>query len=161
MAAEPPIPAELWDNVPPAARAALLAVLEALHRRLTDLEARLGQDSSNAHRPPSADPPQAKPAPPRQPSGKKAGGQPGHPRAVRPRLPPDRVIDHKPGRCAGCGLALAGDDSQPRWHQVWELPEVRPHVTEHRFHTLACPCGHATPVARPPDLPTDGYGPRL
>src|SRR5262249_59915377 len=37
----------------------------------------------------------------------------------------------------------------------------RPHVTEHRFHALACPCGHATQAARPAGLPTDGYGPRL
>jgi len=161
MAAETPIPAELWDTVPPAARAALLALLEALHRRLADLEARLGQNSGNSHRPPSADAPQVKPAPPRKPSGKKPGGQPGHPRAVRPRLPADVVIDHKPRRCAGCGHALAGDDPQPRWQQVWELPEVRPQVTEHRFHTLNCPCGQATRAARPLDLPADGYGPRL
>jgi transposase len=161
MAAEPPIPAELWDTVPPAARVALLALLETLHRRLADLEARLGQDSSNSHRPPSADPPHAKPAPPQKPSGKKAGGQPGHPRLVRPRLPAEVVIDHKPDRCAGCGRALAGDDPQPRWQQVWELPEVRPQVTEHRFHTLTCPCGCLTRAARPQDLPADGYGPRL
>src|SRR5205814_7766990 len=134
--------AELWDTVPPAARAALLALLESLHRRLADLEARLGQDSGNSHRSPSADPPHAKPAPPRKPSGKKAGRQPGHPRVVRPRLPADAVIHHKPDRCAGCGHTLAGDDPQPRWQQVWELPAVRPHVTEPRFHTLTCPCGH-------------------
>jgi transposase len=168
MSAAPPIPAELWDTVPPAARAALLAVLEALGRRLTDLsvevadlKARLAQTSANSHRPPSADPPQAKPAPPKPPSGKKAGGQPGHARAVRPRLPADTILDHKPDRCAGCGRALAGDDPQPRRQQVWELPQVRPQVTEHRFHTLACPCGHATAAPRPQGLPADGYGPRL
>jgi transposase len=161
MSAEPPIPAELWDTIPPAARAALLALLEGLHRRLADLEARLGQHSGNSHRPPSADPPQAKPAPPQKPSGKKPGGQPGHPRAVRPRLPADHVLHHKPDSCTGCGRALVGDDPRPRWQQVWELPEVRPQVTEHRFHTLTCPCGQVTRAARPHDLPADGYGPRL
>jgi transposase len=168
MPGEPPIPAELWDTVPPAARAALLAVFDALQRqladlrgRVADLEARLAQHSGNSHQPPSADPPHAKPAPARFPSGKKLGGQPGHPQAVRPRLAPDRIIHHKPRRCAGCGQDLTGDDPRPRWRQFWELPAVRPHVTEHRFHTLACPCGHATPAARPAGLPADGYGPRL
>jgi transposase len=168
MAAEPPIPAELWDTVPPAARLALLAVFDALQRqladlraRVADLEARLAQTSANSHQPPSTDPPHAKPAPPRPASGKKPGGQPGHARAVRPRLAPDAVVHHKPERCSACGGALAGDDPQPRWQQVWELPEVRPHVTEHRFHSLACPCGHTTAATRPDGLPADGYGPRL
>ena len=168
MAAEPPIPAELWDTVPPAARAALAAVFDALQRqvadlraRVADLEARLAQTSANSHQPPSADPPHAKPAPARPATGNKPGGQPGHARAVRPRLTPDVVVHHRPDRCVASGAALAGDDPQPRWQQVWELPEVRPHVTEHRLHTLACPCGHATAAMRPADLPADGYGPRL
>lgn len=161
MATEPPIPAELWDTVPLAARAALLAVLDSLHRRLADLEARLGQTSANSHKPPSADPPGAKPAPPRPPSGKKPGGQPGHPRAERVRLDPDDVIDHRPARCGRCDRPLVGDDPAPRWRQLWELPTLRPHVTEHRFHALPCPCGHATAAAAPDDVPADGYGPRL
>lgn len=152
-----PLPPDIWDGLHPAAQALILTLL----RRVADLEARLAQTSANSHQPPSADPPHAKPAPPRPASGKKPGGQPGHARAVRPRLTPDAVVDHKPDRCAGCGAALGGDDPEPRWQQVWELPEVRPHVTEHRFHALACPCGHTTPATRPTGLPADGYGPRL
>jgi transposase len=161
MATEPPIPAELWVTVPPAARAALLAVLDSLHRRLAALEARLGQTSANSHKPPSADPPGVKPAPPARPSGKKPGGQPGHPRAERVRLAPDEVVHHKPACCGHCGGPLTGDDPAPRWRQVWELPPPRPRVTEHRFHALACPCGHATAAADPEGVPPDGYGPRL
>ena len=157
MSEPPPLPPDIWEGLHPAAQ----ALIRALLQRVADLEARLNQNSTNSSLPPSADPPHAKPAPPKPPSGKKAGGQPGHARALRPRLAPDLIVHHRPNRCAGCGRGLAGDDPQPRWRQVWELPPVRPQVTEHRFHTLACPCGHATPAPRPQGLPPDGYGPRL
>jgi transposase len=49
----------------------------------------------------------------------------------------------------------------PRRQQAWERPEVRPHVTGHRFHAPACPCGHTTRATRPAARPADGYGPRL
>lgn len=168
MTDRPPLPESLWSRLPEDARDAVAAVIrfyqariEQLQDRVAELEARLRQDSSNSHRPPSADPPKAKPAPPQKARGRKPGGQPGHPRCQRPRLTPDRVVDHAPRRCAACGAPLAGLDESPRCHQVWELPEVRPLVTEHRFHTLACPCGRATTAAAPEGVPADGYGPRL
>src|SRR5947209_3452492 len=53
MRSEPPISRELWDQVPPAAQAALAAVLQhsqerlaALEGRVRDLERRLGQNST-------------------------------------------------------------------------------------------------------------------
>jgi transposase len=133
-----------------------------LKARVADLEARLNQNSSNSSKPPSTDPPAVKRAPPRPATGKKRGGQPGHPRHERARLPPTRVVEHKPARCRCCRRPLAGDDPDPAWRQVWELPPVRPDVTEHRFHTLACrACGTATGAKRPADLPAGGYGPHL
>ena len=168
MEVKPPLPDALWSRLPEEARDALLAAfqfyhgrIEQLEARVAELESRLGQDSSNSHRPPSSDPPRGKPAPPKTPSGRKRGGQPGHPRAERLRLTPDRVIDHRAPRCAACRAPLAGGDPSPRRHQVWELPEVRPHVTEHRFHALTCPCGHTTPAPVPAGVQADGYGPRL
>jgi transposase len=165
MESKPPLPDALWSLLPQPARDAVLGLVqfyqgrvEQLEAKVAELEGRLAQDSSNSHRPPSTDPPSHKPAPPRKPSGRRPGGQPGHARAVRPRLQPDRVIDHKPRACSDCGAALAGDDPQPRWRQVWDLPEVRPVVTEHRFHTLDCPCGRATAAA---DEAPAGDGPRL
>jgi transposase len=168
MTPSPPLPEALWSRIPEEVREALSVVLqfyqtriEHLEARVAELEARLQQNSANSHKPPSADPPHAKPAPKAKTGGHKPGGQPGHPKAERVRLEPDRVIDHKPAACHACGAPLAGDDASPRSHQVWELPEIKPEVTEHRFHTLACPCGHATPAPMPADIPTDGYGPRL
>ena len=51
----PPIPAELWDQLAPAAQAAILALVQsyeqrlaALQRRVEDLEQQLGQNSTNS-----------------------------------------------------------------------------------------------------------------
>jgi transposase len=64
MTFAPPIPRALWDQIPPAAQAALTAVLrdnqqriDALERHVRELEERLGQDSTNSNRPPSSDGP--------------------------------------------------------------------------------------------------------
>ena len=55
---------------------------------------------------------------------------------------------------------MAGDDPAPLVHQVHEIPDVRPHVTEYRRHRLACPgCGAVTCGPRPAGV-SGGYGPR-
>jgi transposase len=137
------------------------AYVRHLEARLADLEARLNQDSSNSSRPPSSDPPRAKPAPPRATSGRQKGGQPGHPRRTRPVLPPDAVVELRPETCGRCRQPLAGSDPEPLRHQVVEIPPVRPHVTEYRRHRLPCPrCGKVTCPALPPGA-RGGYGPRV
>jgi transposase len=168
MPRTPPIPDELWATVPPAARAAVWAVvaamqqqIDALRAEVADLRDRLNRDSSNSSRPPSSDPPHVKPAPPRPPSGKRKGGQPGHPRHTRPELPPDTIIDLRSDTCGRCRTRLVGDDPAPLRHQVIELPPVRPVVTEYRRHRLPCPnCGRVTcpPL---PAVARGGYGPRV
>jgi transposase len=161
MTRPPSIPDDLWDAIPPNLRPAIAAVVAGLEARIADLEARRGQTSANSSLPPSANPPHAKPAPPRTPSGKRRGGQPGHPRAERPTLPPDVVVPLKPARCRRCTHPLAGDDPAPLVHQVFEIPEIQPHVTEYRRHRLACPgCGAVTRGELPADA-EGGYGPRV
>ena len=80
--------------------------LAALHARITELERRLGLNSSNSGKPPSSDG-LAKPARVsslRRVSGKKPGGQPGHPgETLRAVETPDATIDHYPPACAACG----------------------------------------------------------
>ena len=165
MSIEPPIPEALWAEVPPHVQAALLAVIGRLERRVADLEARLGQDSSNSSKPPSSDPIGVKRRPPRRPSGRKRGGQPGHPRHARAIVPPERldaVIECRPTACRRCGQAPGGTDPGAIRHQVAELPEVRPEVVEYRRHRLACPgCGAATRAPLPPGVPGGAFGPRL
>ena len=137
------------------------AYIRYLEARLADLEARLGQNSTNSSKPPSSDPPHIKAAPPKAPSGKRKGGQPGHPKRSRPDLPADTVIELRPSTCDRCAHALYGDDAQPLRHQVIELPPVRPQVTEYRRHRLACPnCGRISCPAIPAEV-RGGYGPRV
>jgi transposase len=151
------IPADYWDAMPTELRPGLVAIVSALEARIAALEARLAQDSANSSRPPSGDLPHLKPAPPREPSGKRRGGQPGHRRHERVRLEPDVVLDARPESCRRCGGPLDGDDPEPIVRQVLEIPRVRPHVAEHRVHRLACPrCGATT--CGP--MPAAGFGPR-
>src|SRR4051812_47168440 len=98
MIPQPPIPEPLWNTVPPEAQVAIRAVLgprkgrtAELERRLGDLEARLKLNSTNPSKPPSSDPIGFKRKPPAPPSGRNRGGQPGHPRAQRGLVPPERV----------------------------------------------------------------------
>ena len=153
----PPLPPDLFDALPPAVR----AYIRYLEARLADLEAKLNQTSANSSRPPSSDGPHVKPAPPKTPSGKRRGGQPGHPKHERVILPPDRVIDHKPTRCRRCAAALTGDDPHPTVDQVFDLPERLRHVTHHRRHTLACPCCGTHTTAAPGPQGASGFGPKL
>ena len=159
----PPLPDELLATLPPAARAylraletvaaALTAQVARLTVRVAELEHRLGQNSANSSRPPSSDGPHVKPAPPKTPSGKAKGGQPGHPWNERPLLPPDAVVELRPAAYPDGRHALAGDDPEPLAHQVVELPPVRPHVTEYRRHRLACPrCGRLACAELPAKL---------
>jgi transposase len=166
MTPPPPLPDELFAALPPVVQAyiraleAIAAQVASLHARVAALEARLGQDSSNSSKPPSSDPPSAKPAPPRAPSGRRKGGQPGHPKQSRPDLPPDTVVELRANACTHCSHPLAGDDPAPLRHQVVEIPPVRPHVTEYRRHRLRCPrCGRVTCPALPAEA-RGGYGPR-
>jgi len=168
----PPIPAELWDQIPPAAQAAIFALLQQYEQRLQALQwkvdqltQRLNQNSTNSSRPPSSDPPHFKRRPPKPSSGRKKGGQPGHARQQRPLVPPEQVkqsIPLTPSACRKCGQALHGEDPHPRRHQVAEIPPVEAEVTEYRLHRLTCTaCGTRTCASLPAGVPTGAFGPRL
>src|SRR5262249_51216848 len=149
MSSGPPLPADLWWSLPPEARGLILALraevaglqtkVESLQRQLQDLQDRLNQNSTNSSRPPSSAPPTVKRRPPQPSSGRRPGGQPGHARQQRPRLPPDHTEVLKPTHCRRCGHALRGTDPQPLRHQVLELPPIRPEVTEYQLQRLRCP----------------------
>src|SRR3954466_15891402 len=123
MIPQPPIPAPLWNTVPPDAQVAILALVDslqgriaALEQRLGDLEARLKLNSTNSSKPPSSDPIGLKRRPPTPPSGRKRGGQPGHRRAQRPLVPPEKLrssTDCRPTSCRHCAHPLRGDDLEP------------------------------------------------
>ncbi len=142
--------------------------IERLSARVAELECQLvslsGKGPSNSSKPPSTTHPHAKAPGPKPRSGRRRGGQRGHDKHERPLLPAEQcraVVPCVPTRCRRCGAALAGTDPAPRRHQVWELPDFRPDVTEYQRHRLVCACGCSTCGALPAGVPTGQAGPRL
>ena len=149
-----------------AAQQTRIAQLEA---RIAELERQLGLNSGNSGKPPSSDGLKKKPvrvSSLRERSGKKPGGQKGHPgETLRQSETVDATINHFPKACAGCGEALSeamATDHIAR--QVFDLPEPQPLiVTEHRAHSCRCAaCGTQTRADFPPDVKAPvQYGARI
>jgi transposase len=171
MSQELEITEELIARQTPEARTIirlLLAQIAKLSARVEELEARLGKTPQNSSLPPSSPHPHAKPAaktPSAKKSKKKRGGQAGHKKHERPLIPTDQcaaVETRKPTECRRCGTKLRGSDPDPLRHQVWELPELTPHVTEYQRHRLSCGCcGETTCGELPAGVSTGTAGPRL
>lgn len=159
---EPNLTEELIARQTPEAQ----AIIRALLARIDELERRLNKTPQNSSLPPSSQHPHSKPARPKGKKGKKKrGGQPGHPRHQRKLIPVeecDRVVPLKPMTCRRCAAALQGIDPAPLRHQVWELPVIKPNVTEYQQHRLECACcGELTCAQLPEGVPTGQSGPRL
>ena len=113
-----------------AGRDARIAMLEsqitellAKMNTLSEQVARLSKNASNSSKPPVERHRQTAQIGP--PSGaRKAGGQPGHPGANRPLLPPeriDKIVDHYPSHDRS-GRPLSGPVvGDPRIYQIFEL----------------------------------------
>jgi transposase len=154
-----------------AQNAELLAIVAAQNARIAELERRLGLNSTNSGKPPSSDGLKKKPAPARTGSlrertGKKPGGQKGHPGKTLGRVEkPDATINHVPETCSGCGGNLTGAAvTGHAARQVFDLPEPQPlFVTEHRAHACVCRnCGTETRAAFPEDVTAPAqYGARI
>ena len=136
--------------------ASLVAQNTALLARVAELKRQLGLNSTNSGKPPSSDGLKKKPARVsslREKSGKKPGGQKGHPGKTLSRTAtPDATVDHFPPTCDSCGAALS--EAMATGHtarQVFDLPEPQPLVvTEHRAHQCQCTaCGMQTRAAFP------------
>ena len=131
------------------------AEMAAMQARIAELERRLSLNSSNSGKPPSSDglKKPVRVSSLREPSGKKPGGQKGHPGETLCRTEtPDAIIDHYPPACAWCGASLT--EAMTTSHvarQEFDLPEPQPLiVTEHRAHDCRCAaCGAQTRAAFP------------
>jgi len=144
------------------------ALITELRARIAELERQLGLNSSNSGKPPSSDglkkPPRTSSL--REASGKKTGGQKGHPgETLRRSKTPDATIDHYPEACAGCGEPLAAATATGYVaRQVFDLPPPQPLVvTEHRAHDCLCAaCGEKTRAAFPATVTAPvQYGQRI
>lgn len=170
-----PITPERFAALPPDFQALLQAVIDHYQRRIAGLEAELAavraeleatrRTPRNSSLPPSTEHPHARPAPQREKSGKKPGGQPGHPKHERALIPVEQctdVVPVIPETCRRCGERLAGSDPEPLRHQVWEIPEIEPLVTEYQLHRLTCPgCSISTCGELPAGVLWSQAGPRL
>lgn len=114
--------------------ASLRQMLEEVLRRLGEVEGRLAKDSHNSSKPPSSDGLGRKRVSLGKKSGKKSGGQAGHPgRTLLTVETPDEVVRHRPLACQHCQQSLeevAGQVKERR--QVHDLPEMRLRVCEQK-----------------------------
>jgi len=116
--------------------------VQQLETRVHELEARLSKDSSNSSKPPSSDGLKRKPKSSRGKSGKKPGGQQGHiGKGLAQISNPDMVVTHTPDNCTGCGSDLSNvNGTTAEQRQVFDIPQPKVNVTEHRVEEKKCPC---------------------
>jgi transposase len=117
----------------------LVAKLEA---RVEALEKRLNMNSSNSSKPPSSDGLKRKTKSLRiNNSGRKRGGQPGHPGQTLLQNPtPDIIHSIAPGCCPDCGIDLRDQPvASLEKRQVFDLPPIAMQVTEYQAECKCCP----------------------
>ena len=75
-------------------------------------------------------------------SDRKRGGQPGHAgKGLAQVSSPDTVVTHTPGSCTGCGSNLGNvGGAVVGQRQVFDIPQPKIQVTEHRVEEKTCPC---------------------
>jgi transposase len=124
-----------------------------LSEQVQALQEKLKKDSHNSHLPPSSDRFHRQPRSLREKSGKKAGGQPGHPGSTLKLSPtPDTVIVHAVEQCEHCQRDLREVESlHVERRQVIDLPPKRVLVIEHQAEQKCCPTCQQISVAPFPE----------
>jgi len=144
-----------WQQTDPSGLVDYTFQLQTEVRRLRD---RAAQNSRNSSRPPATDGvEQPKPKSLRKRSGRKPGGQPGHPgRTLQSCDKPKHVQIHPLLECE-CGEDLSQEPAVDyQSHQVFDLLTLTLECTEHRAEIKECPCCHRTVVAA---VPADAQAP--
>lgn len=128
--------------------------IEALTARVAELENQIKRNSRNSGKPPSTDG-YAKPAKSlREKSGKKVGGQKGHPGQTLVQVDkPDATVVHRVATCGGCGESMEKEAGELERRQVFDVPPVKMVVTEHQAERKWCRhCGTVTRAAFPAEV---------
>jgi len=113
-----------------------------LNQTIKELTEKLGRNSRNSSKPPSSDG-LSKPSPRslRKPSGKKAGGQKGHPGTHLVTIAkPDEVIQHMPSVCYGCpsrDICISHAGIGETRHIIDAVVDVK--ITAHQALVVNCP----------------------
>lgn len=149
---------------------ALIISLQAEIKRLRaeneELKTRLAQNANNSHKPPASDGLAKKAIKPAFPGdkSKKQGGQLGHPgKTLLMTHSPDRVIEHRPTHCQRCGQDLTQvTPTLLQRRQVFDLPQPRLYIEEHRQMARLCACGCVNQGQFPAWVAAPvQYGPRI
>src|SRR5438270_782292 len=139
--------------------------LTQLMEQVRALQERLAKDSHNSHLPPSSDRFSRQPKSLRKKSGKKPGGQEGHPGKTLLFSPcPDEVMVHAVERCEQCQADLRQvPASIVQRRQVVDVPPAHLLVREHHSEQKQCPqCQQVTVAAFPAEVRAPvQYGPRI
>lgn len=160
-----------------AQNAELRAQIEMLARRITELEARVGQGSQTSSFPPSTDRPKERAEATKTRAERRAEDKRARKAEVRRRGKqpgaggnhlemteyPDHVVVHEPGCCGACGedLADARVEGVVR-RQVFDVPDPRLFATEHRSVRRRCSCGEVSAGAFPAEARAPAcYGPNV
>ena len=156
----PCLSGDLFDTLPEAVRSYIRYLEKIVHQqqihiqqqqtriqqlevRVHELEARLSKNSSNSSKPPGSDGlNKGMPKSQREKSGKKPGGQQGRVgKGLAQVENPNLIITHTPTNCSECGSDLSkvsGSCAEQR--QVFDIPQPKVQVTEHRIEEKKCPC---------------------
>ena len=136
----------------------LTSTVKELQEIIQELRRQLNQDSHNSSKPPSSDGfkrPRTKSL--RKHTGKKQGGQPGHP-GSHMSIPhaPDEVKQHIPEQCQTCPHLLACRSRTTVFRCAEKRYEVNArittYVTEHQsLQVCDCPCGASGSRGKFPD----------
>ena len=156
------VPADDWEQTPESVR----RCFEWLWQERERLRAQTEQSSRNSSQPPSKDSPRHKRPRRHKASALKPGGQPGHPGVTRPLVPAEQLSeppqDVLPVACP-CGHVFPDDaplTGAPYRQQHFELPPVKPIITELYLHHRTCPaCGAVVRAPRPAGVPALTLGP--
>lgn len=151
------------------ANAGLVEQVETLGAKIAELERKLGRNSSNSSLPPSSDrfgkpKPESPNRAARRALGRKPGKQPGDDgKHLAQVTDPDDTKIYTPPCCENCGDDLSDAPAEAvEVRQVFDTPEPKLFVTEHRAVTKRCHCGTATKAAFPAVARAYAcYGPRL
>ncbi len=143
--------------------------LEEANARIKHLEGQAAKDSHNSSKPSSTNgfkEPVRKTQSLREKSGKKSGGQPGHPgKTVMMVSHPDQTLLLTPQRCQHCQEDLSQASlCRTERVQVFDLPPVHLQVIEYHIQVKSCPCCQSETRADLPDGLTGAsaqYGPNV
>lgn len=139
--------------------------IEKLESRIRVLEDQGCKDSKNSSKPPSGDGFKKRTQSLRTKSGRKSGGQPGHPGSTLEWVDePDETEQHLVETCQGCGASL---EEMPvvEWQcaQVHDLAPIEMVVREHQAAVKQCgSCGQSNQAGFPLEVTNRvQYGSRL